>query len=59
MSVPDAIMVALTRALVGLNTSDGVGMPLGYQPYADRVEDQDQDREERGGGKAILICYLP
>lgn len=46
MSVPEAMMVALTSALEGLNTSDGVGMPLGYQPYADRVTDQDW----KGGG---------
>lgn len=33
MAVPEAISIALTRALEGLNMSDGVGRPLGYQPY--------------------------
>lgn len=33
MAVPEATSIAFTRALDGLNMSDGVGRPLGYQPY--------------------------
>ena len=59
MSVPEAMIVALTRALEGLNTSDGVGMPLGYQPWADRVTGSEMGGAESGGKVRWNRCVYP
>lgn len=50
MAVPDVMSIALIRALDGLNMSDGVASPVGYQPCPSQGSSQAPGEYLEGAG---------